>query len=138
MGYSTAFTGQLKFAQEPTRSELAALRQYLNKDVRELEPGIAHKFYYIDFELTDDFSGIQHSGAEKSNGMVECVNWLTEKMREQFPEFRLTGTLAAQGDESDDRWKLVMDKTGVASKVDDPPTGRRVVCPHCEKHFFLD
>jgi hypothetical protein len=29
-------------------------------------------------------------------------------------------------------------KDGRATRVDDPPTGRKVTCPECGKAFYLD
>lgn len=141
MGYTTQFKGVLKFKAEPTREQLAELKQYLGGDLRGLDPScnaVREDFaVYIQFELASDFSGIQWDGSEKFSGPVAVVNWLTVKMREVWPEFAFTGQLAAQGEDVDDRWILKM-VNGVATKVETPPTGRRVECPHCEQHFYID
>ena len=137
MGYSTNIKGSLKFAADPTREQLAYIKQFFGKDIRKLEPGREHEFYYIDLELTDDLLGIQWSGAEKTYGMVDMVNWLGGKMREKWPNFAFVGQLACQGEDADDRWKLVL-REGFAVRVDDPPAGRKVECPECGHYFFVE
>jgi hypothetical protein len=140
MGYSTQFTGVLKFAAEPTREQLAELKKWLGVDVREKGfKGFGKDGFgcHLDLELTDDFGGVQWDGSEKTYYLDAAVNFVTDRMREKWPGFAFTGTLAAQGEDTDDRWKLVM-KDGRATRVDDPPTGRKVTCPECGKAFYLD
>jgi hypothetical protein len=135
MGYSTDFRGELKFTTELRASELAYLRSILGEDARDHREWNAGDLTYIDLELTDAFDGIRWNGSEKTYGMVEAVNLITRLMRERAPEFRLEGSLLAQGEDSDDRWMLVMDASGVASKDEIRLTGERVECPNCGHTF---
>lgn len=141
MGYTTSFTGELKFATELTASQLAFLSSMLGEDTRDHpEWKRDPKAYvgYIDLELTKDFSGLQWSGAEKTYGLEESVNIITREMRIQWPDFRLVGSLNAQGESFEDRWSLVMAEDGTASKQEIVITGQRVECPHCGRKFIAE
>jgi hypothetical protein len=157
MGYSTTFTGELKFKTEPTAKQLAHLKTFLSKDRREI--GFENNadvyesddeyWYHIDLELLDDFSGLKWNGAEKTYGLHHIVNFLTRQMRKKWKDFELTGQLSAQGEEAEDRWVLVMEK-GIAKKrklkidaveVECPNCGeksKKVICYHCEQEFILE
>jgi hypothetical protein len=141
MGYTTNFVGELKFATELTAAQLAALNAMLGEDVRDHKEW-AHdpKAYvgYIDLELLKDFTGLQWTGAEKTYGLEEAVNIITREMRKQWPDFRLTGHMNAQGEDFEDRWSLVLDDEGIASKQPVVLTGQRVECPHCGKKFIAE
>lgn len=135
MGYSTDFRGELRFATELRASELARLQSILGEDAREHKDWNAGDVVYIDLELTDEFDGIKWDGSEKTYAMVEAVNLVTRLMREACPDFRLTGSLLAQGEESEDRWMLVMDDVGIARKEEIRLTGERIKYPECGHNF---
>lgn len=136
MGYTTEFSGELKFNQELTAKELAYLKQYLGEDPREhKEWEFDGDLSYIQFELNDDFTGIRWDGGEKFYYAVEAVNFLSKEMRKLKPTFAFKGQLLAQGEEIDDRWNLKM-KDGVAINVPITPNGEKVRCPHCHEEFF--
>lgn len=105
MGYNTDFGGELKFT-----SPLSA------KHVKMIEnlSGVSHRkpgrhWSYFDLVVTDDGSGIQWSGAEKTYELDDQVNFLIDHMRANgCPEFGLTGEMNAHGDERDDDWILRM------------------------------
>jgi len=132
MGYSTDFTGELKFKNELTASQLAYLNTFLGQDIRDLglEDERDGYWYHIDLELTKDFSGLEWNGAEKTYDLDAIVNFITDRMREKWPDFELIGTLAAQGKEATDRWNLVMED-GVAVKKELVVKGKEIQCPHC-------
>ncbi len=141
MGYSTRFEGTLTIEPEPNVALFVELKKYLGKDMRKLDTDYAEAWdcTYIDLELTEDMLGIQWDGGEKTYGMVACINWVTTAIRKQFLEsgFSLTGELKAAGEEAGDRWILRM-VDGVATKVETPPTGARIECPHCESVFRVE
>ncbi len=137
MGYTTEFSGVLKFAGEVDVPTIRELNKYLGKDLRDLEPDKKHEGNYIDLALTPEMDGLKWSGAEKTYGMVETVNWLIAKMCETYPSFGLAGTLEAQGEEADDKWRLEM-KDGKAVKTVVPPRGTKVECPKCGHHFRVE
>lgn len=138
MGYSTNFKGELKFSRELTASELAKVKSFLGEDVREHPEWKNNGLYYIDLELTDDFSGVKWDGSEKTYGMDEAVNLIIREMRKEVPDFGFTGTLSAQGERFDDRWQLVINANGLAEKQDIVLTGKIITCPHCEEKFELE
>ena len=125
MGYTTKFKGRLDFDCPITMELLADVAQYFGADGSELV-GPDAKFTYIDLELTDDLKGIQwDSGTEKNYGMVEAVNFIIDDMHEKgVKDFALKGELLAQGEDIEDRWKLVM-RTNRAYRVDLKVTGKR-------------
>lgn len=151
MGYHTDFKGILTFKHEATAKQLAELKKYLGNDVRDIfnipQNRMPKELYqngkygsywcHIDLELTDDFSGLQWDGCEKTYDLEHIVNWLSDKMREQWPEFELEGKMQAQGEDMDDRWELVME-SGWAVKKKLVVTGQKITCPHCEEDFILE
>jgi len=145
MGYSTDFKGMLKFKKEPTASELAYLKKFLSQDRRDIgfetDSDVYESedeyWYHIDLELTDDFSGLQWNGAEKTYGLNHIVNFITKQMRKKYSDFELTGKLTAQGEDIEDRWELVMEK-GLAVKKELVVKGKKITCPHCEEEFILE
>jgi len=138
MGYSTSFTGQLSFTKELKASELAELRKFLEEDCRDHPEWKATHLSYIDLQLTKDFTGIEWNGAEKTYDLVEKINVVIEQMRKRFPDFELTGTLLAQGEEIGDVWKLVIENNEAVERKIDLSHKKKIKCPHCEEEFFLE
>ena len=136
MGYSTDFKGELKFTEELKASQLAKVKAFLDEDCRDHPEWGNTKLYYVDLELLPDYSGLRWNGAEKTYGMVDVVNLIITNMRKDMPEFGLEGKLLAQGEDIDDRWELII-QDGMAVKKELPHTGSKVICPHCEQHFYL-
>jgi hypothetical protein len=58
-------------------------------------------------------------------------------MKKKYPDFGLTGFMGAQGEDIDDRWSLVIEK-GKAVRVETPPKGKKVECPHCGESFYIE
>ena len=136
MGYSTDFEGELKFTEELKASQIAKVQSFLDEDCRDHPEWGNEDLYYVDLEFLPDYSGLKWNGAEKTYGMVEIVNMIIRNMRTEMPSFGLEGKLLAQGEDVDDRWELVFEN-GIAVKKDLPQNGQKVVCPHCEQHFYL-
>lgn len=137
MGYSTNFNGQLGFAHEPSVKQIAALNAMFGEDCRDHPEWNADGLYYIDLELTEDFSAVRWNGAEKTYDLDQLVNVVTEQIRKTWPEFSFTGSLLAQGEETSDRWRLIIGSDGLASKVPVIEAAGQVECPHCHQHFSL-
>jgi len=138
MGYSTSFTGELKFTKELKASELAELNKFLGEDCRDHPDWEASHLTHIDLELTKDFSGLQWNGAEKTYDLVEKVNFIIEQMKNKYPDFDLTGELLAKGEDVEDVWRLVIENGEALEKKIDLSQKRKVTCPHCEEEFFLE
>jgi len=138
VGYSTDFSGELRFTQEPNAEQLAALEGMLGEDCRDHPEWKRPELTYIDLELTDDASGLKWDGSEKTYDLVEKVNLILHVMREKWPDFGLTGSLLAQGEDITDRWVLTIGDDGAAKRVPVEFTGRMVTCPHCSEEFALE
>ncbi len=147
MGYTTQFKGELKFAAPVTNEVLAQLSTFLGKDRRDLGyqtddiyagGKYGDYWYHIDYEITPDFSGIQHNDSEKSYCMDGIAQWLIDKMREKYPTFALVGIMTAQGEDIDDRWEMIATPDGRIQKRDLTPSGQSVICPNCDHHFYPD
>jgi len=144
MGYSTDFTGELKFHRELKASQIAELNKYLGKDRREIGWGDDEKayktgggyWYHINLEFTDDYSGLKWNGSEKTYDLQHIVNFLIARMKEKWPDFRLVGELSAQGESVEDRWVLKMNNN-VAEKIMVQITGDVIICPHCESKIVV-
>lgn len=141
MGYTTEFTGELRFTHELTASQLAYIQQFLGEDVRDHKdwgtPEELGLQYTVDLRLTNDFSGIEWDGSEKAYHMVNQVNFVIGKMKDKYPDFGLVGRLSARGEDCDDVWELVIEN-GVAVQHELTPTGTKVTCPHCEGTFYWE
>ena len=138
MGYTTTFRGELKFVVPLTVPELAHINTFFGADPREnREWNASREIGYIDLELTKDFSGIKWDGSEKNRGMVEAVNLITEQMKKIKPDFAFSGAMQAQGEDMEDRWNLIID-SGIAKRVETPPPGEKIKCPHCDEYFFYE
>jgi hypothetical protein len=138
MGYTTTFDGILKFKNELKSSELAYLKTLFDEDCRDHPEWNARDLYYIQWELSDDFSGIQWDGSEKFYGSVETVNLIIRLMNEKFDNgFGFIGELICQGESYDDRWKLSCDGTN-AKRIDIVLSGKKVECPHCGEEFIAE
>ncbi len=137
MGYTTRFSGKLGFVNEPTASQLAALNAMFGEDCRKHPEWNAPGLYYIDLALTDDFSGLEWNGAEKTYDLDKMVNVVITQMRKKWPGFGLTGSLLAQGEDIEDRWTLTIGPDGMAHKAELAVAGSIVTCPHCSHRFEL-
>lgn len=138
MGYTTEFKGELKFTEDMFASELAEVAKFLGEDCRDHPEWEGGKdLYCIDLELLNDFSGVRWDGTEKTYSLDKLVNVLIVNMRKIYPSFALEGFMTAQGEDVDDRWTLIIKEDGFAHHVDNPPTGTKINCPHCERHFYL-
>lgn len=137
MGYTTEFKGELKFTKELTATQLAELASMLGQDCRQHPEWGTKDLYYIDLELTKDFSGIKWDGSEKTYGLENLVNVVIHQMRKKWPDFGLSGSLLAQGEEIGDIWQLTIGDDGLAKKVPVALAGRIVTCPHCDERFLL-
>lgn len=138
MGYHTEFKGELKFTTELTATQLATLKKMLGEDCRDHPEWNAPNLYYIDLKLLDDFSGLEWDGSEKTYDMPELVNVVISQMRKQWPDFGLSGVLAAQGEDVEDRWELFFGDDGSAQKRALVISGKRIKCPHCEGTIILE
>jgi len=125
MGYSTNFTGVLKFKKELKASGIALLQNIIDNADR------------MDIEITKKFDGIQWDGMEKTYGLTESVNDIINEMKAVFPDFELVGELLAQGEEFSDRWLLkIVDGKAVEQKI--VIKGKKITCPHCDEDFVLE
>jgi len=142
MGYSTQFNGKLEFTSEITGPQLLGLSKILGKDRRDHpawpKVGGNDYWFFVDLQVTEDFTGLEWDGAEKAYGMVEVVNTILAIMRKDFPGFGLEGRLDAQGEDIGDVWALEVSEGGTARKVPYELQGRRVECPRCHEEFVLD
>ena len=135
MGYSTDFNGVLEFKEELTASQLAKVKGFLGEDCRE------HKDWedalgltWVDLEITDDFTGLEWDGSEKTYDLVDKINMIIVNMRKTYPAFGLTGTMLAHGEEFMDVWEIVMEN-GFAVRKEGTLTGEVIECPSCGCKF---
>lgn len=115
MGYSTDFTGDVKFTCKMTPEMVDHLNVICGEDVRDHpdwkvpQDKYGPAFYYIDIEINDDGSGVRWNGSEKSYSMEKQVQFIIDWMKEKYPEFGLIGVMEAQGEDVGDHWFLVAD-----------------------------
>lgn len=117
MGYSTQFAGELKFTAELNAEQRAKLEAMLGQDCREHpEWDDDQGLTYIDLQMNDDGDGLEWDGSEKTYELVEKVNLVIREMRKAMPEFGLTGSMLAQGEDVGDVWELVIGPSGFAER----------------------
>jgi hypothetical protein len=121
MGYTTNFTGLLKFKKELKASQISLLKHIL-EDENEI----------VDLEINKYFTGIKWNGMEKTYEMDKMVNTVIRKMTKKYKDFKLVGELIAQGEEYEDKWKLVM-INNVANIVKIQIISKTIQCPHCDE-----
>jgi hypothetical protein len=138
MGYTTNFKGVLLFTKELNGKELKKVKSFLGEDCRQHEEWGRTDLSYIDLELTDDFSGLQWDGSEKTYDLQDKVNVIIDEMRKEFPDFGLEGHLVAQGEDVEDRWTLSIEANGRAVKRPVEVKGAKVKCPHCGEKFIVE
>jgi hypothetical protein len=137
MGYDTKFTGRLNFTGDFRVKHLSEVKKFLGEDCRDHPEWGEADLAYIDLKLTDDCLGLQWSGDEKTYELDKKINLIIEQMQKEFPDFGLEGELLAQGDEPDDRYKIIV-KDGKAKIVNIVVKGTKVICPHCDEYFFVE
>lgn len=140
MGYNTIFKGELKFKTELSAKALGKLNAMMGEDFRDHPEWNYSGLSYIDLVLTKDFSGLRWNDAtEKTYDLEKIVSAMVEIMRRDFPDFALTGSLQAQGEDAEDRWDLVMDENWItARKVKVPIPGTKTKCQHCAGVFYVE
>ena len=136
MGYSTNFSGTLKFKKELTASQIVKVKSFLGQDCRQ-HPEWGSNLTFIDLQLTDDFSALEWDGSEKTYNLQDKVNLIIREMKKVYPDFELEGSLLAQGESIEDRWSLVIE-SNTAFKRDIALTGKRIKCPCCGEYFLLE
>lgn len=136
MGYSTDFQGKLSFTRELTASELLRVKEVYGEDRRQHPEWKIpdDTFCYVAFQLTDDLTGIEWDGGEKTYGAVEQVNFILTRLPEGVS---LTGSFYAQGEEIGDVWYLRIQE-GRAVRVDATTEGTCVACPDCGHQFKVE
>jgi len=131
MAYSTRFTGVLEFSPLATLTEMREVSKYLG--VR--TPDNSTDWSVIGLRFTKGLTGLEWNGDFAfATETSKAVLWLISQVRKKFSHFTLKGTLVAQGDAPEDRWKIVCDESSVC-RIDDPPPGFKVECPVCKNKF---
>lgn len=125
MGYNTEFMGSLEMPEGMSATQVRLVKDYLVGN------------FDMDLEVSSDGKSIVWNGAEKTYDMDEQVNKLIAHFIPLIPNFTLTGSMLAQGENVDDRWVLYMDRSGVARKAAVLETGHAISCPHCGKTFDI-
>lgn len=109
MGYTTKFSGTLKFKQELTPKHILILGTILGEDCRDHPSWQAQNLNYIDLNITHDYTGLQWNGGEKSYNMEGQINTVIRLMHSAGLDFVLEGALLAQGEEVGDVYKIIME-----------------------------
>ena len=137
MGYSTSFSGALKFKKKLTASQIVKVKSFLGEDCRKHPEWGDTNLSYIDLQLTDDFSALEWDGSEKTYNLQDKVNLIIREMKKDDPDFELEGNLLAQGEFIEDKWSLVIE-SNTAFRRDIALTGTRIKCPCCNEYFMLE
>jgi len=141
MKYSMEVEEEFKFNKDLTVSELSHLQKFLGEDIRDHSEWEKNKysreFNYIDLRITEDFSGIEWDGSEKTYGLCDQINYIISQMIKIKPDFKLEGKFICRGEDFDDRYKIII-KDGIAQVLAIEVIGTNVTCPCCGKTFILE
>lgn len=90
---------------------------------------------------------IEWDGGEKFYNSVEWMEYIIDHFfgddplaKSELPflqSHKLNGEILAQGEDIDDRWRLIV-KDNVVSREEHPHIGAKIECPNCECHFYFD
>jgi len=145
------YEGKLKISPELRASEIGYLNKILGEDIRDFynrpnSPWINNdrfkeleeKTYFIDLELTNDFSSLEMGCTEKIRGVLEQINYIISYMREKNPEFSLSGMIHYSYDVGEIA-KIIPDPNGDGyfKEIRIRAEGDIVCCPNCEEEFLL-
>ena len=139
MGYTTDFKGILKFTKELKQTELAKLNKILENEVDIKDPDLqnfAHPnmLRYLDLELSEDFSGVEWDGSEKTYHMNEMIGFVNLKLGQIAPGCELEGQFECQGEDFDDTYILKVDGSKV-EKINVKLQLIKCICPRCGEIF---
>jgi hypothetical protein len=138
MGYNTEFKGSFTFKNELTTPQMAKLNTILGEDVRDHKNWpMGYECTFIDLEFTPDFTGLQWDNSEKSHDMEDMLNLIMEIMQSYMSGFHFEGEMIAQGEDIDDRYRIVIENDFAVRKEIDM-TGKKIKCPLCEGDFYLE
>lgn len=154
MGYTTKFSGTLKFSQTPSVGKLQWLaklladydHEWLGKVASDSaypynpEAGDGDFRHYVDLRLTKDLSGIEwDSDTEKNSGMLTAIKVLQHAINAQFPtepEVFFEGTMTAQGEDPSDVWGIEAHEGTIKRIRMQKP--KETLCPHCRNWFLTN
>jgi hypothetical protein len=137
MGYSTEFSGELKFTKELTAGQLVKLGTFFGEDCRNHPEWNSENLTWMDLKLTKDATGIVWDGSEKTYDLTEKVNLILSEMRKDYPDFGLSGKMLCQGEDINDRWILMIENGIAVCKEIDSLLEQKVTCPHCNEQFVI-
>lgn len=142
MGYNTKYDGQLRFAHVVTVRQIALLNQVLGESAIDLAKQLgkprSDEYGYIDLELAPDLSALKWSGSEKTYFLDKSINLVIDYLRKHTGDFRLSGSMTAQGEDVSDRRELFIDDDGYAHERKIAPVGAVIICPECSHKFIID
>ena len=110
MGSYTDVTGVLTFKNELSIAEYKRLERYVDLDIRDVpenEQGDG-EWYYNSYQINEDATGLIVEEGECVRDLDEIANWITDRMRAEFPNFTLEGELFAHDRDYDDKYKIKM------------------------------
>lgn len=111
MGYTTTFSGKVSIVPPASAGLTAEVNAFCEGDHRD-SSGFNE---YYDLEVSHDGTSIHWTGAEKSYEMDSKMRKLIDKFFKPNGHV-LNGTMEAQGEESNDRWALVVKDNVVSRK----------------------
>lgn len=136
MGYNTDFSGSLQFLYPLKTKERKDLEAFFGEDCRDhKDEWDAGDLTWIDLELTEDESGIQWNGSEKSYDMCKKINMIIRNMRKKYPNFGFSGKMIAQDEDLNDRYEIFAKPDGT---VEEGSISITAICPKCGHSFLAE
>ena len=111
MGYTTDFSGSISIDPPLTLVEYNALVNFAD----ERHEGKDYPSYYCQWIPTEDGTALEWDGGEKFYYPVQWMEYLIEHFLKD--NHTLNGVIDAQGEEADDRWRLIVKDNVVTEQV---------------------
>jgi hypothetical protein len=120
MGYNTDYSGTIHI-ENLDLAKIRILKKYLGQDKRDLKGRLidpqtqtALPFYHFDVVLNEDLTGLRWDDRmEKTYGMLEMLNFLRQVAT---LEFREGDAMVCQGEDSADRYLLVVENNEMVKR----------------------
>lgn len=141
MGYTTTFSGTLQIKSDLTKNEIKFLRKIEGEVPDDICKRYEAKYGRLswgcfDFQMNDDMEGFEWNGGEKTYDAEKQIQFIIDECLSINPKFLLEGVMLCQGEDPDDRWRLVVKKNKVTKQ--DLIVDGKVTCPKCKHAFDID
>jgi len=133
--------GKFYFSRDLLLQEFKYLKEMLGEDCRDHPEWLsAPEATHIDFQVSEDYTGIEHDGSEKTHHIMENLALIENRMQQIDPEFYLHGEMTiSDPDYPREYYKVSKHKGDDEFHWDTGSIGGHwIECPNCEEEFLYE